>query len=68
MDLDCDLELILLDLEYEEKENRRYLKDKKYRDRGQIVSYIPINYILLCMNINLYVCIYYYYCVINVTK
>ena len=73
MVLDSDLELILLDLEYEEKYNKRYLKDKKCRDGKQIVVYVPIyhnsiNYIILCMNINLYFCIYYYYCVINVTK
>jgi hypothetical protein len=72
MDLDCDLELILLDLEYEEKENRRYLKYTNYMDRGNIVRYVPIdyniiNYFILCMNINLYL-IYYYYCMINVTK
>ena len=70
MDLDRDLELILLDLEYEEKYNIRYLKDNKYRDSRQIVIYVPIdyniiNYITLYMNINLYL-IYYYYCIITI--
>ena len=59
MVLDRDLELILLDLEYEEKNYMRYLKDKKFRDKKQMVEYKPIdynilNYITLCMNIYFY--------------
>jgi hypothetical protein len=59
MELERDLELILLDLEYEEKNNTRYLKDKKFREKKQLIEYKPIdynilNYITLCMNIYFY--------------
>ena len=63
MDLDRDLELILLDLEFEEKENKRYLRDTKYWEDRQLVLYKPIdysilNYLTLCMNIYLYLYLY----------
>lgn len=59
LELERDLELILLDLGYEEKNNTRYLKDKKFREKKQVVEYKPIdynilNYITLCMNIYFY--------------